>query len=237
MQEVIESIIQPDDQYVVGLGDLAGLLNNRYSGYNHAIVIGKRLDDRIIDSIESGPNLRYFVHYNEINLHLLELQKRVSKKLEELGVPNVIVEPTTHDEDLDENYFKTLRYDFSHKMAATRAGLGWIGKTDLFISLKFGPRLRLATVLIDFPVKSLTPPIDESRCGDCLRCVESCPAGAANGRLWDVRTDRDEFYDAFKCRAYARKVSAEKIGKEVSLCGICVSVCPWGKRTDCHSRV
>ena len=39
-------------------------------------------------------------------------------------------------------------------MIATRAGLGWIGKTDLFISKDIGARLRLVSILIDRPVKT-----------------------------------------------------------------------------------
>src|ERR1019366_2714391 len=34
---------------------------------------------------------------------------------------------------------------FAHKTAATRAGLGWIGKTGLFVSPEAGTKLRLAT--------------------------------------------------------------------------------------------
>ena len=37
--------------------------------------------------------------------------------------------------------------------------------------------------------------------------------------------------DAFKCRDACRKLSLERLDKKVSLCGICVSVCPQGKRS------
>jgi epoxyqueuosine reductase QueG len=56
-----------------------------------------------------------------------------------------------------------------------------------------------------------------------------CPGLAANGKLWDDSVDRDEFYDAFKCRDTCRKLSRDRLDKKVSLCGICVSVCPYGK--------
>lgn len=125
---------------------------------------------------------------------------------------------------------KTLSADFSHKMAATRAGLGWIGKTDLFISERFGPRLRLATVLTDSPLAASAVPVTESKCGNCTVCVDACPAGAANGRSWDVHTSRDDFYNAFLCRETCRAVTKKRVGVDASLCGICVSVCPVGKR-------
>ena len=96
-------------------------------------------------------------------------------------------------------YLKTLRYKVSHKMIGTRAGLGWIGKTDLFVSDAFGPRLRLVSILVNMPVGIPGQTIDKSRCGRCNICVEECPAHAATGQLWDIHTDRDQFFDARKC--------------------------------------
>lgn len=68
----------------------------------------------------------------------------------------------------------------------------------------------------------------ESKCGDCNICVDSCPAQAATGQLWTVEIDRDQFYNPFKCRKFCRQILAEKIKKEISLCGIRTSVCPKG---------
>ena len=45
------------------------------------------------------------------------------------GGANGVIAPEQFDKSLP-----NLRYDISHKMVATRAGLGWIGKTDLFVS-------------------------------------------------------------------------------------------------------
>jgi len=41
---------------------------------------------------------------------------------------------------------------FSHKIAATQAGLGWIGKTAVFVSARFGAAVRLTTVFTDLPL-------------------------------------------------------------------------------------
>jgi epoxyqueuosine reductase len=114
-------------------------------------------------------------------------------------------------------------------MAATRAGLGWIGKTALFISKKFGPRLRLVTILIDHPIECANSPIEESRCGKCRVCVEKCPAQAANGKSWNINLDRDEFFNAFKCREKCRELAWKHLKQRISICGLCVSVCPMGK--------
>jgi len=114
-------------------------------------------------------------------------------------------------------------------MVATRAGLGWIGKTDLFISPVFGARLRLTSILISKDVLSALKPIDKSRCGNCSICVDKCPAQAATGQHWDINTDRDIFFDAFKCREKCGELAKIHLKVDRRICGICVAVCPIGR--------
>jgi epoxyqueuosine reductase QueG len=234
----IENLIRrkvPDDGgHMWGFADLTGLLHQRFKGYDYGIVVGKKLDDTIIDSVINGPNIAYCSLYVDTNRYLSGLVKEIAEDISALGIKSLAINPTSSEVDSADDYAQTLRHKFSHKMVATRAGLGWIGKTDLFISEKFGPRLRLASVLVDCKLEPLNPPIDESKCGQCSLCIEACPAKAANGKLWNVHVDRDEFYDAFKCKETANRLSLDRIGQDMRLCGICVSVCPIGKPT--HSK-
>ena len=229
---LIEGIIKeklknkPDLFY--GLADLSGKLPDDFNGYEYAIVIGRKLDISIINSIENGPNAVYWDHYNEVNDQLYQIQRKISKALSSNGISNRIIKPTLSTENIDTHYSDTLRVEFSHKMAATQAGLGWIGKTALFVSNKFGPRVRLATLLINSPLQSSSTPCNESKCGECDICVVKCPANAATGQLWHTGLDRDEFFDAFKCRAMCRELGHKMIGENKRLCGICVAICPVG---------
>ncbi len=232
LEERIKQIIGNDgnvEDYIIGFAGLAGLLPEKFSRHPYGIVIGKKLDPKIMDSVETGPNLEYWQHYRQVNNHLSGLIHRVADELKTLNISTMVMEPTVSDADLDERYYKTLRVEVSHKMVATRAGLGWIGKTALFISKKFGPRLRLVTIFTDFPMESGNAPIDESRCGKCRVCVEKCPARAANGKAWNINLYRDEFFNPFKCREKCRELGRERMGLNTSVCGICVSVCPIGK--------
>jgi epoxyqueuosine reductase len=113
-------------------------------------------------------------------------------------------------------------------MVATRAGLGWIGKSDLFVSNVFGPRLRLVSILTNTPLECDAEPIEKSRCGNCKLCMNKCPAGAINGKLWDISVEREEFFDAFKCREKCREFGELYLKMNVRVCGICVAVCPFG---------
>lgn len=228
VQEIVENILQDLDNYLWGTCDLTSLLSEQFAGFNYGIVMGKRLDAHIIDSIKQGPTAEYYQIYNDTNRLLAEKTKALAAALTAEGMYTLPIKPTFYDYELPSDHLSTLRACFSHKMAATRAGLGWIGKTDLLITPEFGPRLRLATVLVDQPLKLFRKPVNESRCGDCDVCVRACPGHAATGKSWNTSVDRDEFYNAFTCRTTCRGLSA-KIGVDASICGICVSVCPVGK--------
>jgi len=228
MQNEIINILPNQEDYIVGFADMGNLVKDHYP-YRYAVVVGKRLDDAIIDRIEDGPTLVYYELFNSVNDELNLITAKISQFLEQNSIPCIQIKSTVQEADIPEGFAQTLRMNFSHKMAATRAGLGWIGKTDLLVSEKFGPRIRLATVLTNHRFEKLGIPVTESQCGDCEICVENCPGEAASGKLWNDSLDRDEFYDAFKCRDACRKLSRERLDKKVSLCGICVSVCPFGK--------
>lgn len=225
IKNIIKESLSPDKEYIYGFADLAGLLDKKYIEYRYGIVIGVKLDDDIIDSISEGPNNKYLDLYRNTNSELWILAKTIEKKLGSENIYTRAIPPTITEEDRNKDFYKSLRLDFSHKMVATRAGLGWIGKTALFISEKFGPRLRLVSLLTDFPIETFNKPYEESQCGDCKICIQKCPADASNGKLWDINTDRDEFFNAFKCREKCKEFSINN----VPICGICVSVCPIGK--------
>jgi epoxyqueuosine reductase QueG len=58
-------------------------------------------------------------------------------------------------------------------------------------------------------------------------CTNACPGKAISGKLWKADLDRDEFFDPLACRKKARELAAEKIRKEITLCGKCIEVCPY----------
>jgi len=230
IQSLIASALPFPDLYATGFADVEGLLSEPYQEYQYALVFARKLDDVIIDAIKQGPNRTYLDHYRTINAELSQVINSVSASFDRANIKNQPIKPTWQDSELDASYFENLRTPFSHKMAATRAGLGWIGKTALLVTEKFGPRVRLATILVQEKLFETGVFIESCKCGDCTICVTKCPAQAANGREWNIQTDRDLFYDAFKCRDTARELSLKHMNEKVSLCGICAAVCPKGKK-------
>jgi len=200
---------------IVGFADLPS--GARLGGFDKAISIAVRLSDWIIDSIAKGPTPLYYAHYNAVNTLLDQLALRATGILQAEGYGALPIPASMREDELG------LRGAYSHKMAATLAGLGWIGKSALLVTYEFGPRVRLATVLTDAPLKGGRP-VEESECGDCESCVKACPANAIRGALWRAGKPREELLDAHKCEAWIRANSP--FGR---LCGICISVCPVGR--------
>ena len=117
---------------------------------------------------------------------------------------------------------------FSFKYAATRAGIGWIGKNDVVITQRYGPRVRLSAVLTDAPLSS-GEPITESKCPDgCVLCVEACPCKALHGVRWDASKQRSELIDYQRCNRM-RSSFIPELGRKHA-CGRCFVACPFGKK-------
>ncbi|UCE75456.1 MAG: epoxyqueuosine reductase [Methanomassiliicoccales archaeon] len=227
----IEGIVRDcvSKEYIIGFSYLEGLLPKKYESLVYGITIGIKLDDKIIDKIVKGPTLEYARHYNRTNNTLNKVALEVKNILTGHRRKAAIIKSTldTKEEKNYPNYYETLSVDFSHKTAATRSGLGWIGKTALFVSPRYGPRMRLVTVLTSQKMET-GQPVKKSLCGDCDICVKKCPAQASNGRLWSVDMQREDFFDAFSCRSTAKELTKKRLKKDDALCGICVAVCPIG---------
>jgi epoxyqueuosine reductase QueG len=229
IEEILLKHLNPAENYIYGFADLTGLLDKKFEEFNWGISIGRKLDKIIVEQIINGPTKEYYSHYRQINIELELLTKAITFDLMKNNIESLDIEPTVSTSDLDSKYSVMLSTDISHKMVATRAGLGWIGKTDLFISKETGPRLRLVSILIKAPLTPSSKPINKSRCGTCNLCVEICPAKAANGLLWDINVKREDFFDPWKCRKQCSEFGRIKLGLDVRVCGMCIAACPIGR--------
>ncbi len=156
---------------------------------------------------------------------LLRLQKKAVRILRNDGYRYLSIPP---DSDRVNTTFVSKLYPlFTHKMAATSAGLGWIGKNGLLINPDFGPRLSLATVLTDAPLQA-DAPVETSLCGDCGLCMEYCPSDAITGEEWSRRKPFPELIQLDRCASHKKKIRALH-GKPN--CGLCITICPYGRRT------
>ncbi|MBR6542656.1 MAG: epoxyqueuosine reductase, partial [Anaerotignum sp.] len=116
-----------------------------------------------------------------------------------------------------------------HKTVATKAGLGWIGKSCIPVTKEFGGAFRMGVVLTDAPLPA-DAPITESLCDNCRKCVDACPAQCLKNTLWKAGTPREEIADVFACDETMRKNMQELHGFEMTIYGKCFAVCPYTQR-------
>lgn len=200
---------------LVGFADV-----ERLAELPRAVVLIVRHSSAVLADPTDMPNLAYLEEIGTINDRLEAIETRLAAFLRDHGFSVRADPPTGYGINDD-----TLTAPFSHKMAATRAGLGWIGKCALLVTPQYGPGLRLTSILTDAP---LAPgePIVESRCGDCSMCASICPAGAVRGTHWRAGRPRRDFYDAFACRDVCF-ATAQIFGDQYRGCGACMAICPW----------
>ena len=208
---------------LVGFADLKEIAPDVRDNLPLGISIAVALNPRIISEIQDGPTRSYYVEYERAN-HLLDaLGHYAIQFLEERGHKAKWSAATSVGIDSE-----TLSTRLPHKTAATRAGLGWIGKCAVLVTRTFGSAVRITTVLTDAKLLA-GEPIDSSQCGNCTTCVDACPAHAPSGNHWRFGLERDSFFDAFACCENALELAA-KIGARETLCGICIAVCPWTQK-------
>ena len=185
----------------------------------YAISFTIPLSNAIIDQIDEKPTHTYFHHYRTVNALIDRLALKCGLLLERNGYKYVPV-PASQS-------VNGMQGIYSHKMAAVASGLGSIGKSDLFISKTHGPRVRLGTILTDCPFE-IEPIVYEDLCGDCELCKNSCPALAIYGHKWSPDTKCEDIIDAKACSDHMKR-AYQSIGRG-AVCGICMAVCPHGKR-------
>lgn len=212
---------------LVGFADLRGAASGRLSRWPNAISVGVALDGAAVADLKGGPTREYYDEYQRVNRALNEMTERIAQRIAALGYSAEPYLATIVDSSMGSEYERTLSVGFQHKTAASRAGLGWIGKSSLLITPEYGPRVRLATVLTDMPLEAGSP-VMEGRCRNCRACLQACPAGAILGHEWSVGVPREELVDVFSCRAKAKQLLMERVGVEDAVCGVCIAVCPIG---------
>jgi epoxyqueuosine reductase len=205
-----------------GVADLSGFAtpeDETGRGFPRAISWAVPMSPRIMLSIQGGPNGAYAEEYARVNGGIGELGEALAREVQVRGFR---ARPLAASERTDT---VAIRGDFPHKTAATRSGLGWIGRHCQLITRAFGSWVRLGTVFTDLELPCGTP-VERSFCGRCTRCVEACPAGALTGQAWSPGVPRERILDVRVCDDWKKAHYFQY--QKGHACGICSAVCPYG---------
>jgi epoxyqueuosine reductase len=170
-------------------------------GFPFALSWAIPMNPQIMASIQNGPNQTYADEYRRVNNHINELSLALSAEIEDRGFRPKLLAASDRTDMIN------IKGDFPHKTAATRAGLGWIGRHCQLITRPFGPWIRLGTVFTDIQLPC-GPTIVRNVCGRCMRCVEACPAGALKGNAWYPGLRREEILSVLTTVACAEAIPA-----------------------------
>lgn len=111
---------------------------------------------------------------------------------------------------------------------AQRAGIGFIGKNGLVISKEYGSYMFLGELITNLVIEP-DQPVDYD-CGDCTRCLTSCPTSCllGNGSMNAQRCLSFQTQDKGVMTLEFRK----KIKTVIYGCDICQICCPYNKGLD-----
>ena len=179
-----------------------------------AVSVVVPLSKFVLEKITDKPTFEYFHHYRTVNAYTDRVLLRCGLEIARKGYRYICV-------GASQSTGGYVSY-FPHKTAARLAGLGYIGKSCLFISEKYGPAVRLGTILTDMPFEVGSP--IEKDCGGCDICTKKCPAMAIYGVNYRDGIKREEMYDASACSGYMKR-EFQHIGRG-AVCGICIKNCP-----------
>jgi len=154
------------------LKEAGAILREPLEGARSVIVLGARQSFGALDSpvIQMAQHDTIFA-YRKIDIAAHELVRL----LEDAGHAAVAI-PTFIPIDMGDE-IKGMLGEVDHRRAAVEAGMGVYGLNNLLVTERFGPRLRLATVLTTAAIEP-NRRLRKKVCTECGECVKACPADA-----------------------------------------------------------
>ena len=212
----IERIALSNGIDLVGVADLKNISGLRtyprdlLKGYRYGISIAVGLDKYDAYDMEVEAEISYRILRAVCALYANHIRKKGYKAM----VPD-LDDPVRWKGPL---YFKS---PLSMKAVANAAGLGWIGKSAVFVSYDYGPRVNLGAVVTDMPLIAAKP--SKNQCGRCSACAKACPVSALTATTFDVYPkDLKKVLQKERCNEWLESPERKVHG----ICWECVLSCP-----------
>ena len=179
----------------VGFADVNGLASE-FIDLPNGISLVLKLPKKAMQYIEEEDYPAYWNCFHTKIAELTEISLKGEEYIKSLGYNAFALTMQRNECDM-EKLLSILPY----KTIATKSGLGWIGRSALFVTPEYGSMVTLGGILTDMPLEFGTP-ITDSQCDDCENCQKACPVGAINPQKWNDRMNRADIIDIEACKDY-----------------------------------
>lgn len=208
------------EKYLLGLGvskvgyaDVNGLAKD-FVDLPYGISLVLKLPKETIQLVENEDYPEYWKSFHAKIAELTKIALKGEEFIKSKGYNAFALTMQRNECDM-EKLLSILPY----KTIATKSGLGWIGRSALFVTPEYGSAVVLGAILTDMPLE-LGTPITDSECDDCENCQNACPVKAINPQKWNDRLNRKDIIDIEACSEYIIDQYKNGLG-----CTKCMSEC------------
>lgn len=197
----------------VGFADVNGIANE-FIDLPNGISLVLKLPKKAMDYVNNDDYEDYWKCFHGKVGELSEIALEGERYIKDLGYDAFALTMTRNECDM-----KKLLSILPYKTIATKSGLGWIGRSALFVTPEYGSAVVLGGILTDMPME-FGKAITDSQCEDCTNCQDACPVDAINPQKWNDRLNREDIIDIEACFEYIMDQYKSGLG-----CTKCMSEC------------
>ena len=187
---------------------------SEFPSLDYGIALVLKLPRQAIQLLIDDEFRRYWkIFHNQIDI-LTDIALKAESLIKDNGYDAFALTMQRNECDMEK-----LLSKLPYKPLATTSGLGWIGRSALFVCEEYGSAVALSGILTDMPL-DVGQPITDSYCDDCEECQKACPVDAINPKKWNSRLNRSDIIDIEACSEYVIDQFKSGLG-----CSKCLSNC------------
>lgn len=195
----------------VGFANVDGLAD-RFIDLPYGISLVLKIPKKAMIYIENEDYESYWYCFHSLVDRLTEISIKGEDYIKNHGYDAFALTMSRNECDM-----KKLLSILPYKTIATKSGLGWIGRSALFVTPDYGSAVVLGGILTNMPLTFGTQ-ITDSQCDDCENCQKACPVGAINPQKWNIKLNRNDIIDIVKCREYIVEQYKNGLGCTKCMC-------------------